>query len=156
MARWRLTSEILARSVADTWNAARLEWELERIFFADPDEPWTCLCGHQPILKLCVIANRENGNEAVVGSCCVKRFLGLPSGPLFAALERVAADPDTALSAAAVKHAHGKGWISDREKTFYLDTLRPAVRCRLSERQRAWGRAINERVLAFVKEASRA
>jgi hypothetical protein len=49
----------------------RLEWvfsssELEQ-------EPTNCLCGHV-IKERCYITNKENGNELIVGNCCIRLF----------------------------------------------------------------------------------
>ena len=60
--RYRLVQEIVALSVADNWNAAKQEWELGEIFTVPDTKPGTCLCGHHPIIKHCVIRNRKNGN----------------------------------------------------------------------------------------------
>jgi hypothetical protein len=155
---WRLVEEIIALSVANTWGEAKLEWRLGHVFFTDPDDPGTCLCGHSPIRECCVITNCLNGNSAVVGNCCVKRFLGLPSGPIFAGLRRVAQDAGKALGAAAIEHAYKFGWISRWEYDFYHDTLR---RRRLTPKQRAKRTEINVKVLAragaaFGKEVARA
>lgn len=39
------------------------------------DEPDTCLCGHSPIIEICVLTNILNGKVAEVGNRCGKRFL---------------------------------------------------------------------------------
>jgi len=147
---WKLTSEVVARSVAGSWDEAKAEWSLADVYFAD--EPGRCLCGHAPIVECCVLVNEANGNTVVVGNVCVKRFLGLSLGDVFAGLRRVARDPGRALTPAAVEHAHRRGWINAWERDFYLDTLRSK---RLSARQRAKRREINELVLAAVAGAGR-
>jgi hypothetical protein len=53
----QLITEILARSVAQTWDEARREWSLYEIYEAY--EPETCLCGHFPIIELCVLRKRN-------------------------------------------------------------------------------------------------
>src|SRR5262245_29496834 len=80
---YRLTARIIAGSVAETWADAKREWELSHIYFAEPDEAGTCLCGHSPIIEHCVLVNRPNGKTATVGNVCVTRFLGLGSEPIF-------------------------------------------------------------------------
>jgi eukaryotic-like serine/threonine-protein kinase len=55
----QLRDAIIERSVAKNWDAARLEWRLNHIF--EVDDPETCLCGHFPIIEICVLANRKNG-----------------------------------------------------------------------------------------------
>lgn len=78
MSEYKLTEEIIALSEASTWNRAKLEWSLYEVYEAE--EPETCLCGHFPIIELCTLLNRYNGKFATVGNCCVKKFIGLPSG----------------------------------------------------------------------------
>ena len=63
----KLITEILERSVAQTWDEARREWSLYEVYEAD--EPETCLCGHFPIIELCVLRNRRNGIQATVVTC---------------------------------------------------------------------------------------
>ena len=43
----QLKTEILERSRAKDWDAAKAEWRLVDVYEAD--EPDTCLCGHHPI-----------------------------------------------------------------------------------------------------------
>jgi hypothetical protein len=72
MPEYLLSKQITERSVATTWDEAKLEWDIHRLYNAD--SPQTCLCGHSPIKKICVIRNRENGKLAEVGNCCAKKF----------------------------------------------------------------------------------
>jgi hypothetical protein len=90
MGEYKLTQEIVARSVATTWDEAKLEWKLEEVYEAD--EPETCLCGHAPIVERCILRNQSNLNTALVGNCCVKKFIGLPSDKIFQAFKRVRKD----------------------------------------------------------------
>ena len=145
MAHYELASKIIALSVADTWDEAKLEWSLVDVY--KEDVPDTCLCGHFPIIENCVIANRCNGNQAIVGNVCVKKFLGLPSDKIFQAINRIAQDNERALNAEAVEHAHRKGWINDWERKFYFDTMR---RRNLSGRQRQKRIEINDKVLRMI------
>jgi hypothetical protein len=121
---WRLVDEIIARSGADDWHEARREWELDHVFMLDADECGTCLCGHTPIRECCVLANRHNGAEVIVGNCCVKRFMQLPSEAIFAGLRRIAEDPRKAPGTALVEFATGRGWLSVYEQGFLRDTAR--------------------------------
>jgi hypothetical protein len=142
--RYRLVAEIVACSVAGTWDQAKREWELSHVYFAE--SPYTCLCGHRPIIECCVLRNRENGNEAVVGNVCVKRFVGLPSEPIFAGLRKIAKNRSAALSEAAVEFAAARGWLNDWERQFCLDT-RGKPRHRLTKGQFAKRVEINTAVL---------
>jgi hypothetical protein len=140
--QFRLFREIIALSVAKTWEEAKREWGLVDIH--REDEPLTCLCGHTPIIEICLLRNRRNNNSAIVGNVCVNKFLAIESELIFAGLRRIAEDSTKALNGAATIHAHEKGWITDWEKTFSLDTVRKR---KLSEKQQRKRAEINQRVL---------
>lgn len=141
--RFRLFAEIIALSVAKSWEEAKLEWDLKHVY--REDEPMMCLCGHTPIIEICVLQNRCNGNLAEVGNVCVTRFLGLESDLIFAGLRRVAKNPSKALNEAATNYAHEQKWITDWEKQFSLDTSRKR---KLSAKQVLKRVEINQRILA--------
>jgi len=151
LAEFKLISEIIALSVADHWDGAKLEWALEGITFSE--EPDTCLCGHFPIIEICTIKNSMNGNRADVGNCCVKKFLGLPSDLIFQGIKRVQKDDTNALNADSIRHAFKNGWITDKEKTFLFDTSRKR---NLSGKQMAWRVALNRRILMRIASSGRA
>jgi hypothetical protein len=146
MPQFQLTNEILGRSVARTWDEAKLEWSLLEVYEAE--KPETCLCGHFPIVELCVLRNRLNRVQATVGNCCVKKFIGLPSDKIFQAVKRVRKDNGKSLNAEAVQHAFDRGWISEWEKSFYFDIMRKR---NLSVKQTAKKSEINELVLTRMK-----
>ncbi|MDB6025498.1 MAG: hypothetical protein JWM68_1721 [Verrucomicrobiales bacterium] len=131
------------RSVAKTWDEAKLEWDLKHVY--REDEPLTCLCGHSPIIEICVLSNRHNYKSAIVGNVCVMKFLGLESDLIFAGLRRVAKDSSKALNEATTIYANEQGWITDWEKNFSLDTKQKR---KLSEKQGQKRVEINLRVLA--------
>ena len=141
---FKLTEEIITRSVADKWWTAKKEWRLESIEFADRDEPGVCLCGHRPIIELCFLRNRENGNQTMIGNCCVKKFLKLGSQKVFAAIRRIAEDPERAVNAETIALAVERGWINDWERRFLTDTMRKR---RLSQSQRGKRLQINKKLL---------
>lgn len=122
MSEYRLTQEVIELSQAINWDTAKLEWKLETIYEAEEAEK--CLCGHFPIIEVCILRNQINGNSATVGNCCVKKFIGLPSDKIFQAIKRVRKDDEKSLNAEAIAYAHDKGWINDWERDFYLDIMR--------------------------------
>lgn len=146
MSKYLLTSEILSRSVARTWDEAKLEWSLLEVY--ESDEPETCLCGHFPIVELCVLTNRKNRMQATVGNCCVKKFIGLPSDKIFQAVKRIRKDESKSLNAEAIQHAFDRRWISEWEKDFYFNIMRKR---NLSEKQATKKGEINQSVLARMK-----
>lgn len=145
MGHKELSAEIVRRSLANRWDGARLEWSLATVYFAD--EPQSCLCGHFPIIELCVLRNTRNRTEAVVGNHCVKKFLGLPSDKLFVAFKRIKKSDEGALNPEAIEYAHQRRWITDWERHFYFDTWRKRA---LTGRQLAKRVLINRKVLVAV------
>lgn len=146
MAKFQLTAEIIQRSVSDNWDEAKLEWALHEVYEAD--EPETCLCGHFPIIELCILNNNFNGGFATVGNCCVKKFIGLPSDKIFQAVKRVRKNLSKALNAEAIAHAFQRGWLTAWEKDFYFDIMRKR---NLTARQASKKQQINELVLQRMR-----
>ena len=121
MSEFQLTTEIVALSQSQHWNTAKHEWELEEIY--EVDEPDTCLCGHFPIKELCILKNAINQNHVVVGNCCVKKFIGLPSDKIFQAIKRIKKDNEKSLNKIALDYAYYKKLVNNWEYNFYLDIL---------------------------------
>lgn len=113
-----LKRAILALSVSQDWEAAKKEWKLASMY--EVDEPDTCLCGHSPIIEVCVLTNALNGQVAEVGNRCKKRFLGLRYDLIFTGVNRVKDDvtkglnPDTTLFFLSEKYSPGPITISKR------------------------------------------
>ncbi|MCF8839726.1 hypothetical protein QYZ29_09890 [Xanthomonas campestris pv. campestris] len=146
MSEYKLTSAIVELSAAMSWEAAKLEWHLNEVYEAD--EPETCLCGHFPIVELCILGNKANGNEATVGNCCVKRFIGLPSDKIFQAVKRVRKETSKSLNAEAIRHAFDRNWLTAWERDFYFDVMRKR---NLTLKQQEKKKQINELVLQRMK-----
>lgn len=116
----QLKEAILTRSVANDWEVAKREWKLVQIYEAD--EPDTCLCGHTPIIEICVLANKFNGRRAEVGNRCVKRFLGLRSDLIFAGVKRIRADSSKSLNTDSSVFFYEQGIINKWEYDFQGST----------------------------------
>ena len=143
MSEYRLSQEITALSKSNKWDDARLEWELFRMF--DQEDLDTCLCGHYPIKEICVLRNKLNDNQAIVGNCCVEKFMGLSSDKLFSALKRVKKDISKPFNADVIQFSFDRGYITNWEKTFYIDTWRKRD---LSKKQVEVRVGINKKILA--------
>ena len=146
MSEYKLSSEIINLSESTNWDEAKLEWSLSEIYEAD--DPEYCLCGHYPIIEVCILINKLNNNHAVVGNCCVKKFIGLPSDKIFQAVKRIRKDNQKSLNIEAIQHAFDKGWINDWEYHFSVDTIRKR---KLSARQCETREKINEKMLYKMK-----
>jgi hypothetical protein len=149
MSNYKLTEEIINRSESETWDLAKLEWSLYQIYEAA--EPERCLCGHFPIIEICTLRNKLNGQFATVGNCCVKKFIGLPSDLIFQAVKRVRKDNKKSLNVEAIQHAYDKGWINEWEYNFSIDTMRKR---NLSQKQLQTRIMVNTKMLANMKRSS--
>jgi len=143
--QYKLTQGIIELSNANTWDEAKLEWDLVEIY--RQEEPDTCLCGHHPIIEICILKNRVNETCTVVGNVCVKKFMGLPSDKIFQAVRRIGKDETKALNAEAIQHAHERGWINDWERSFCFNTMRKR---NLTPKQKSKRAEINQLVLANI------
>jgi hypothetical protein len=146
MSEYKLTEEIIRLSQSKIWDTAKLEWGLNQIYEAD--EPETCLCGHFPIIEICVLKNRLNAQLATVGNCCVKKFIGLPSDLIFQAVKRVRKDNQKSLNTEAIQHAYEKGWINEWEYKFSIDTMRKR---KLSDKQLETRMKVNKKMLSNMR-----
>lgn len=149
MSEYKLTEEIINRSQSKLWHIAKREWSLDSIYEAD--EPEICLCGHFPIIEICILKNKLNGQIATVGNSCVKKFIGLPSDLIFQAVKRVRKDNQKPLNAEAIQHAYDKGWINEWEYNFSIDTMRKR---NLSQKQLQIRMKVNEKILENMRRSS--
>lgn len=149
MSEYKLTEEIISRSRSNVWDIAKLEWNLHQIYEAEEQE--TCLCGHFPIIEICTLRNKVNGKFATVGNCCVKKFIGLPSDLIFQAVKRIRKDNQKSLNTEAIQHAYDKGWITEWEYNFSIDTMRKR---NLSQRQIDTRMKINDKMLLNLKRTA--
>jgi len=123
MGEFQLFTELTKLSNAKTWDLVKLEWRLSDISYADNDNPLTCICGHYPIKELCHLKNKENGNDVIVGNCCVNKFI-LKSKKIFDAINRVRNDLTNSFNVELIDIAHQHNIINDWEKEFYIDIWR--------------------------------
>ncbi len=140
MSEYKLTTELLKLSQSQKWDEAKLEWELidiERV--EDPEE---CLCGHYPILEICLIKNSKTDNESRVGNCCVKKFNN-KSDKIFRSVARIRKNIEKSVNAETLDLAIKNRWINEKEYKFYMDIIRKR---NLSEKQSAWKKAINQKI----------
>lgn len=119
----QLAEGIIARSNARTWEAARAEWQL--IYITEGHAETACLCGHNPIKNLCILQNRLNGNTEIVGTVCVKKFLGYRPDLVWDALQRVKADPSVSINGDALEYLlMNKAPLTEWEVEFLSDTMK--------------------------------
>lgn len=138
----QLKNEILSRSRSQVWSEAKKEWYLLTVWRSDA--PMTCLCGHTPIIEICVIKNRETGIQTRVGNVCVHNFLNLKSHLVFDCLGRIADDEYAALNEETRELAFSNGWVDEWERRFSESTMRKR---KLSGKQLNQRARINTKIL---------
>ena len=145
----RLKAHIVPLSVADSFEMARLEWEL--IGMEVSEEFDHCPCGQQ-IKEHCYIENRENKNRTYVGNVCINKFLGIRTGNLFDGLRRIREDITANPNEDLIRHAYQFGYIYEKEFGFLMQTR---FKRQLSVKQLEWKKKINRRILNQVVVAKR-
>jgi len=145
----RLKAHIVPLSRADSFELARLEWELIGIEVSNEFDH--CPCGQQ-IKEHCYIENRKNQNRTYVGNVCINRFLGIETGNLFDGLRRIREDITANPNEDLIRHAYKFGYIFEKEYGFLMQTR---FKRQLTVRQLEWKKKINRRILNKVVVARR-
>ena len=113
-----LRAELIAQSLAEDWEAAKLEWTLEGAVL-EPN--WSnCLCGHG-IKQKCYLRNSRTGAVNFVGSSCVKQFMRHLDAPsaMFQSIRRVRQAPERRLHRRLLRLAVESGVITEEERAAY-------------------------------------
>lgn len=145
---YKLAEEICKLSESKIWESAKLEWELNSIYYQS--EPETCLCGHSPIKEICILRNKINKNFASVGNVCVNKFIGLPTETMFDSLQKVRKDIAKSFNEQMIDFIFEKKWINEWEKTFYLNNRLKRI---LTGKQKSKKIGINQKVLLRIIDA---
>ena len=128
-------------SRAKIFDVARTEWRLVAVEISE--EVDNCPCG-QEIKEHCYIQNSVTGHETYVGNVCINRFIGIDTGNLFDGLRRIAEDDAANANADVIEYANERGFLYDKEYDFLMSTR---LKRTLSDKQKAWKRKINRRIL---------
>jgi hypothetical protein len=143
---WKLREEIIAMSQADNFEEAKKEWILERVYKG----LGVCLCGHSPILNLCVLRNTKNNQKTIVGSSCVQKFIGIKTEHLFKSYELIVKNPEAYLDLLFIEYLFKHDVINEWEYEFLKSTFRKKFEW-LSEKQRTKRIQINKKVIAYME-----
>lgn len=146
----RLFSHILQLSTSGlTWEQALPEWEVGSVSISEN----VCPCG--VTIKLnCHIHNLVTGARTIVGSTCVKRFLGIETvnevniESLFNGLVKLQEDHTRSPSKAVIAYAKNNSFIYESEEEFLLKIVNKKG---LSEKQDAWRSKIVRRILNQIQ-----
>jgi hypothetical protein len=145
MSEYTLSQKIIELSRSRNWHEAKQEWVLQYIYISD--EPGTCLCGHFPIIEMCVLQNRYNGITVTVGNHCVNKFMGLPSDTIFQSVKRVQDDITRSFGVDTLNLALSHDWINEWEYGF---CKRLQKKRKLSVKQLNKKLEINNKILGFI------
>jgi hypothetical protein len=137
----KLKAHIISLSNSNRFHLAKNEWVLKDF---ELNEEWDkCPCG-KDIKELCHLENQLNGNTTYVGNVCVKQFLEIDTGNIFSGLRRINKDIDANANRDLIVHAYECGYIYEKEYQFLMETR---LKRNLSEKQIAWKKKINLRIL---------
>lgn len=152
LSQHKLISALLARSQSDVWREARLEWEYVTLYKGRGQD--SCLCGHTPIIELCEIRNKLNDNTAIVGNCCVKRFLNIQTDLIFHAVKRIERDHTRSVNLRTLNQAISEAWITEWEYDFYKKIQKKQFR-KLSPKRAAKKIEVNHKILRRIHNRRR-
>ena len=152
MSQHRLITALLALSQSDVWREAQLEWEFATIYQGQGDD--SCLCGHTPIIELCKLRNKLNANTAIVGNCCVKRFLNMQIDQIFDAVKRIERDPRRSVNLRTLNQAISEAWITEWEYDFYKQIQKKQFG-KLSPKRAAKKIEVNHKILRRIRNRRR-
>lgn len=144
----RLSESIIEMSIADNFEEAKKEWRLTGIYKGDA----ICLCGHSPITNICVLTNKLNSQQTIVGSTCVQKFIGLPAKDIFLSVNMIVKDIKNYLCLELIEYLHEQKIINDWEFAFLKDTHKKRY---LSDKQMAKRVEINQRLLKYLDEKAK-
>lgn len=127
------------------FDKVKEEWNLDRVYIST--ELSKCPCGVQ-IKEHCYIKNKFNEKTTYVGNVCVKQFMKIDAGSLFAGLKKIERNNNAVPNLVLTNHANEKGYLYDaREYNFLIDMQKSKRR---SNAQKQWLYKINRRILKQI------
>jgi len=139
-----LVEKIISFSNSNNWLEAKLEWKLEAVYLGAPK---TCLCGHFPILEVCVIKNKITNSEVIVGNSCVKKFMNLQSDRIFQSIKLIKRELFKSVNRETIQYAYDHKWITEWEGNFYLSIM---SKRKLTVKQKNKKIDVNQRILNSI------
>jgi hypothetical protein len=144
--------EIIRHSNADNYFDACHEWDEVCIDVADDDEDCYCICSH-PIKQLITIRNRENGNDVVVGSDCIRKIPNFPNASLYQPVISNLADlkknpDDTTIGKNLIDFIRIKQLLEEKHIIF-LESMR--CKRNLSEKQESYYAGLKKKIVRLLE-----
>lgn len=148
----KLEAGVTAKSVSDNWEQAKEEWVPVSVFRNPKIKK--CVCGHRPIINLCKIRNKLNGNELVVGNHCIKYFHhGYDFDWVFRETMVLVDERQRMPSNEFLIWLFPRLSLPSKDREFLLSLMRKRARYKrrlyISEAQREWLGDINTKILAW-------
>ncbi|MBP7874982.1 MAG: hypothetical protein KA023_09365 [Bacteroidales bacterium] len=147
MAEYKLFNEIISLSDSDIWDIAKNEWIFDSIY--ESAEPQTCLCGHFPIINICVIQNTVNRKITEVGNCCVKKFFNISDGDaIISSIKQLKKKGvSKSINIKSLGYIYKKNVITQWDYDFYKDIHKKR---NLTDKQKEIKEIINKKFLSFT------
>ena len=144
--------EIIKHSNADNYYDACHEWDEVAVDVADDDEECYCICSH-PIKQLITIHNRENGNDVVVGSDCIRKIPNFPNASLYQPVISNLADlkknpDDTTIGKKLIDFIRIKQLLEEKHIIF-LESMR--CKRNLSEKQESYYAGLKKKIVRLLE-----
>lgn len=129
-------------SVSTDLNNMLAEWEITKIKKDYENENY-CICTH-PITELVYIQNKLNGNELIIGNCCMDKIGKVPER-MTNNLFRLKKDITKSMNRDLIDFIQQKyNLLTKWEFNFYLDIMKKR---KLSDRQMEIKQKINQKVI---------
>lgn len=129
----KLAAAVVAKSVSNEWEQAKMEWKVKSMHVAGDTEDNTCVCSKEDLMYLFTIENTVNGNLLFpIGSVCINRFGRSDLNQSVAALTDVQAlvqwtpayidevSPKTNFSRKGIDYLHKQGAITLGERNWLM------------------------------------
>lgn len=144
--------EIIKHSNANNYFDACHEWDEVAIDVADDDEECYCICSHR-IKQLITIRNRENGNDVVVGSDCIRKIPNFPNATLYQPAISNLADlkknpDDTTIGKNLIDFIRIKQLLEEKHMLF-LESMR--CKRRLSPKQESYYSGLKKKIVRLLE-----
>jgi hypothetical protein len=79
-----LRTALYTKSEAQLWEHTKEEWYWKDVkYITETVSKYNCVCSKKNIHEVCFIKNKITEKEAIVGNCCVKKFLGIKNPDIF-------------------------------------------------------------------------
>jgi hypothetical protein len=130
------------------WDKAKFEWK----FLTISKDKASCLCGKNPIYKLCHMFNKINHNHAIIGTTCVAKYLHIPADIIYDdILIKLKEGLNYLVSIETIEFGFDLRLLSEWERDFYLNITK-AWKKKMTDKQKEVIIKLNGKLLAGVEK----